>query len=145
MHFFVKIRRAKLRDAATIYKIGMSTDAFAVSRNIKFFSLGELKEFARKKNCIFLVAEVKNVIVGFIIAFVMSKDWIIIDNFYVLPKFRHHLVGTAIVKEVEKIARKRKVDYISLIVKADHTALRKFLKKKKYEETTRFVWTEKFI
>lgn len=145
MTFSVKIRPAKVSDAVKIYKIGMSTDEFAVSSKIKFFTLDELQEFVRRKDCIFLVASIGGEIAGFVIAFVMARDWLFIDNFYVKRTLRQRGVGSAIENEIERIVRKKKIDYISRIVKPLHASSRKFLKKKGYRETTKFLWLEKFI
>jgi len=145
MGSLVKIRRVKKSDIRIIYKIGRSTSAFEVSKRIKFFTLNELKEFLTKKECILLIAEVKNKIVGFVIAFIMSHSWIYIDNFYVLPKFRHHRIASGLEGEVIKIAKKKKIDYISTIVKTSHHVERKFFRKKGYKETSKFSWLEKSI
>lgn len=145
MTFSVKVGSAKPGDMEKIYKIGMSTDEFAVSSNIRFFTLDELKEFVRRKDCIFLVARIGGEIVGFVIAFVMTRYWLFVDNFYVLPKFRKHGVASEIEREMIRIARKKKIDYISRIVKTSNASSRKFLKKKYYRETAKFLWVEKFI
>jgi ribosomal protein S18 acetylase RimI-like enzyme len=141
----VKVRRATAADAVKIFKIGMSTGEFWVSSKIKFFTLDELKEFVGRKDCIFLVADVAGEIAGFVIAFAMTRQWIFIDNFYVKPVFRKHGVGSAIEKEIERIARKRKIDYVSFIVKPSNISTRKFFRKKDFKEATKFLWMEKFI
>jgi len=145
MHFLAKVRRANRADAAKIYKIGTSTSEFAVSKKIKFFTLNELKEFVDRKDCIFLVAKVRKEIAGFVIAFVMTRYWLFVDNFYILPKFRRQEVASELEKVMIKVAKKKKIDYISRIVKPSHASSRKFLKKKGYKETTGFLWLEKFI
>lgn len=145
MDFLVKIRPAKKSDISKIHKIGKSTSVFEVSKELKFFTLNELKEFLMRKDCIILIAEVQNKTAGFVIAFIMSHYWMYFDSVYVLPEFRHHRIASRLEKELIKIAKKKKIDYISTIVKPSHHVERKFFRKKGYKETSTFLWLGKSI
>lgn len=59
----------------------------------------------------------------------------IIDNVKVDKNHRRKGIGTTLMKEAIKIAKKRKVDSIELVVNSDNTIAKRMYKKNGFEKT----------
>lgn len=59
----------------------------------------------------------------------------IVDNVKVDKNRRRHGIGTTLMKEAIKIAKKRKVDSIELVVNSDNTVAKKLYKKVGFKKT----------
>lgn len=140
------VRHAAEKDAEKIYRLGMTTRDFAVSRHIKFYQKDEIAEWIRnKENNILIVAEVNSRIVGFVYCKIMSHHWAMVDNFYVLPKFRKEGVGTSVEEVLLAELRRRNVRYITLLVKPENKIMRRFLRKRGFGEQGQYVWVDKLL
>jgi GNAT superfamily N-acetyltransferase len=140
------LRHATEKDVHDIYKIGTSTTEFELSRKIKFYKKSELRQWIKdKKNNIVLVAVLDGKIIGFTVCKVMSHHWAMVDNFYVLKKYRKEGIGTYIEDHLESQLRKRKVKYVTRLVGADHRNSRMFLKKRGFREHDKYIWIDKFL
>jgi len=144
----ITIRHAKEDDVSKIYNLGKKINELGFSKKFPFHERSELKEFIKnKKENIFLVA-VSDEITGFLYARILSKHargWCMLDNLAVDGKYRNYGVGTLLLKELYKILRKRKVNYIQVLENINHKKTRKFWKDKGFKETKIFVWAEKTI
>ncbi len=140
------IRNAKKADVNQIYKIGTSTGDFSVSKEIKFYKKYELIEWIKnKQNNIIIVAETNSKIIGFVSCKIMSFHWAMVDNFLVLSKFRKNNIGSQIQTFLEKELKKRKISYLTGLVKPQKRIIRKFLKKYGFKEQDKYIWVDKFL
>lgn len=141
-----KIRLANESDVDAIYKIGISSREFAVSKVIRFYQKDEITQWVKdRKNDVIIVAKINSMIVGFACCKIMSQEWAVVDNFYVLPKFRKKGIGTRIEKFLERELKKRRISYITRLVKPKHRASRKFLKKRGFKEHDKYIWIDKLL
>jgi len=87
---------------------------------------------------------VKGVPVGFV---EFSSEWArtFVWALMVRPDFRGEGVGSQLLDEVERVAKKRKCSRVSFLVRDWNTAMRKFAQKRKYDETARLVLFDKKI
>jgi N-acetylglutamate synthase-like GNAT family acetyltransferase len=142
----IKIRSAKESDVEQIYLFGRKINEFAVSSNMKFYYKRELKEWIKKpKENILLVAADSKQIAGFLYAKIISKDWCMLDNVAVREKYRNQGIGTNLIDKLNKILKKKNIEYVHAIVGIEHKKSRKFWNKQKFKESNKFIWIEKFI
>ncbi|MCX6815531.1 MAG: GNAT family N-acetyltransferase [Candidatus Aenigmarchaeota archaeon] len=140
------IRHATEKDVQGIYKIGTSTTEFEVSRKIKFYKKSELLQWIKdRKGNIVLVAVLDGKIAGFASCKIMSHHWAMVDNFYVLKKYRKEGIGSQIEDHLERELRKKKVKYVTRLVGAEHKNSRIFLKKRGFKEHDKYIWIDKFL
>lgn len=59
----------------------------------------------------------------------------IVDNLKVDKNHRRHGIGTTLMKEAIKIAKKRRVDSIELVVNSDNTIAKRLYKKVGFKKT----------
>lgn len=86
----IKIRFANKNDINKIFTLGKGTSEFAVSKYIKFYEKSEIKQWIKeRRNNIIILAEQNSNIIGFMYCNIMSNHWAMIDNFYILSKFRN--------------------------------------------------------
>lgn len=144
-----RITKAKISEAAEIYRLGKKIHELDFSRKYPFHELSEIKEFIiHPKENIFLVAKANGEIIGFIFARILSHHaggWCMLDNLGVEPKFRHEGIGETLLKGLYKEIKKRKVWYVQILESARHKKTRSFWKKMGYKETKMFIWAEKRI
>lgn len=141
----VEIRWAKLKDVSAIYRIGITHRAFRVSNRTKFYSRAELEEWAQnKRGDIFLVADKGGEIAGFIFIRLMARDWALLDNFFVLPKYRRHRIGRQLFYASLKKLKNRKVSYISSLVRPTHNNF-KYSKEIGFRPAKEYVWIERSL
>jgi ribosomal protein S18 acetylase RimI-like enzyme len=145
----IKIRRAQKKDVNNIFNLGNKLkDLLKASKQQKghFHEKSEFLEFIKKpKNDILLVAEINNKFMGFICAEIIDKDWCLLDNIAIDKRYWGRGIGTKLINELYKILRKKKVDYIQLLVEKSHIQTQKFWKSKGFKEGKTFVWFDKYI
>ena len=140
------IRNAKKADVNQIYKIGTSTGDFSVSKEIKFYKKYELIEWIKnKQNNIIIVAETNSKIIGFVSCKIMSFHWAMVDNFLVLSKFRKNNIGSQIQTFLEKELKKRKISYLTGLVKPTNPKNTKIIQKYGFKEQDKYIWVDKFL
>jgi len=140
----IKIRFANKKDVYPIYRIGISTQEFAVSKRIRFYEKDEIGQWIKdRENNVIVVATMKSKIVGFACYKIMTQYWAMVDNFYVSPLFRKMGIGTRIENFLEKELKKRRIDYITRLVKPENKSSRKFLKERGFKEHNRYIWIDK--
>lgn len=140
----IKIREAKIGDLEAIYRIGLLEEGFAVSSETRFYGKGYLKNWIENPgDDILLVAEFDDKVVGFAFASAMINKWVIWENLAVAERAQGQGVGKALAKEVFRRIKERGIDYIAGWVRVENKVIRKFLKKKGFEEGFKFIWVEK--
>jgi ribosomal protein S18 acetylase RimI-like enzyme len=145
----VKISQAEKKDLEEVLKLGRKfEDALKASKLKKahFHEQQEFIEFIRNpKENVFLVAKVKNKVVGFIYVKILSHDWCMIDNLAVDERYQKHGIGSMLLEELYKILKKRKVSYIQILEEIHHKKTRKFWHEKGFREEKVFVWADKWL
>ena len=142
----IKIRFANKKDVYPIYRIGTSTQEFAVSKGIRFYEKDEIGQWIKdRENNMIVVATTNSKIVGFACCKIMTQYWAMVDNFYVSSIFRKKGIGTRIENFLEKELKKRRIDYITRLVKPKNKASRKFLKERGFKEHNRYIWIDKTL
>lgn len=148
-NLIIKIRRAKLKDAHEIYKIGASIRELNFSNKFKFHQKDEIIEFIKKpKDNILLVAEIDGKIMGFLYAKILAYGqwgWCMLDNLAVLPKYRKHGIGTHLLKNLYKIMKKHKVHYVHILEDVHRKKTKKFWHEHGFKEEKIFAWADKII
>lgn len=141
----VRIRPATEKDAKEIYWIGLDEEGAAVSPDTRFYGKKYLKDWIKNASddSILLVAEVKKQIVGFLLANVMQKTWIMWENLAVRKGFRHQGVGSALLERLLRETKKRKIDYIGGWAREGNEEIFDFLKKRGFERGSKFFWVER--
>jgi len=138
------IRTAEQRDVNHVYKIGTTYPDFAVSKRIRFYTKSEVREFIHKKSeNILLVAEQDNNIIGFLSCKIMSHNWAMIDNLFIIPKYRGFGNGRALLEACLNKLKKRKIDYVTRLIK-----LEKFSKRYPlmgFKPESKYIWVDEFI
>lgn len=143
----IQARLARLKDAGAIYGIGRNTKAFAVSNTVPFYLKKEVIQWIKdKKDNLVMVAESNSRVIGFASCKIMSyHEWAMVDNFYVLPRFRKKGVGTMMERFLEKELRKKGIHYMTRLVRPGNRHSRKFLRKSSFKEHGTYIWVDKFL
>ncbi len=145
----MKIREAQKKDVNELYALGKKIRELSFSKKLHFHEKLELAEFIKNsKENIFLVAEDKKELIGFLFAKILSHHaggWCMLDNLAVEQKHRKKGVGTKLLRELYKRIKKKKIHYIQILEEEHHKKTRAFWKSKGYKETTHFVWAEKIV
>ncbi len=145
----MKIREAQKKDIHDIYLLGKKVHELDFSKKFPFHEKSELKEFIKfRKENIFLVADEKREIVGFIFAKILSHHaggWCMLDNIAVGREHRKKGVGTKLLIELYKQLKKRNVRYIQVLEEEHHKKTKKFWRSKGFKETKHFIWAEKTL
>jgi len=149
----MKIRKGTIKDVEKIWDLEVESRKYHKKLTDKKYSLlnksnidkkartdfikdytKDLKKKARK--IIFLVAEEKGKIIGYIIGIDGKWDWsdnppraLRIWDLEVLQKYRKKGIGTKLIKELEKISKQKGIKFLSLNVwKKNKPALRIYTK-----------------
>jgi GNAT superfamily N-acetyltransferase len=142
----LRIRFAKIDDVEAIFRIGRKSNEFSVSNKIRFYEKDEIAKWVNEReNNIVIVAESNSVIIAFAYCKLMSHHWALVDNFFVMPEFRKIGIGSKMEDFLEKELVKRKINYVSRLVKPDHRNSRKFLKVKGFKEHDKYIWIDKLL
>ena len=140
----VKIKRASLNNLEQIYALVTSLPVFSASDETRFFDKKELKEWIiRKRDSIVLIAELNDLIVGFLFAKLVSSEWCMLDSIGVNPKFRKQGIANKLLEQLYQLLKKRNVTYIQGLVEVNQKSTREFWKKRGFKEGNKFVWIEK--
>lgn len=144
-----KIRRARIKDSLTIYRLGKQIHELEFSKKSPFHQLSEIKEFISKPKSHFVfVAEEDGKIIGILLALILSHPaggWCLLDILGVDKKSRRKGVGKALLKRLYAELKKTKVWYVQILEEAHHKKTRSFWKKMGFRETKTFIWAEKSV
>lgn len=122
------IRKARYRDAKSIFDIHLKSLGGLDEEDYEWFA-GLLKIRSRRRKV--LVAEIDNVVAGFIIAYKYRKR-AYIDSLAVDPKFRSMGIGSMLLNAMEDLLKKCGVKTVALSVKRDNYSALGFYIKHKY-------------
>ena len=124
-------RYATSTDIRVIYELGTSTDEFKVSEQLIFYTKSELLEWVKdRRENILMVLEKNGLVVGFTFSKLMSHRWALAETLYIHPD--HRSLKSAEVLYMGALAelKSRGAEQISFIVRDDHKALIRLLKRK---------------
>lgn len=144
----MKIHPATKKDVLKVYSLGKKIHELDFSKKYSFHERAELYEAVKDKNSIFLVAEEKNKIAGFILAkiiFHRAGGWCMLDNIAVDGDFRGEGVSDLLLKSLYSILESKHVHYIQILEEVHHKNTRKFWKHQGFKETKKFIWAERKI
>lgn len=138
------INRAKKEDVAAIFELGQKIPELKYSKDSPFCEILEVDEWvADQKINIILTAKLGNKLVGFLIAKMLSKSWCALDDIAVAKKFRGQGIGNKLLNKLYDILKKKKINYINVLIGASYKRVRAFWRAKGFKETKKFVWAEK--
>ncbi|MFB6075794.1 MAG: GNAT family N-acetyltransferase [Candidatus Aenigmatarchaeota archaeon] len=118
----INIREAGLNDLDRISNLGSKIREFEVSEDTRtFWPRKILKKCINDPEDICLVAERKKKIIGFLIVNYNSNfKKAIIENIFVMERYRRKGVGTELIKNLLQKLKKLKCEYIGSLVNLDN-------------------------
>lgn len=93
--------------------------AFSVTPRVRFYDREELVEWIDNPegNILLIMRRLDDrAPVGFCFCKVMSKNWAMLDNFFVLPEYREQGFGQELINALRMEIRKRRIGYVSCLV-----------------------------
>lgn len=147
----MNIRPASLDDFMELYEIGKSTPELRVSRSEEFMEPKELKWSITNPDGVFLLAEEKQKIVGFVYA--NTKDIETFKHKYaclvylvVIPKSRRRGLAQRLYQKCEKRLKEKNINYLYgwASLEGDGSIL-KFMQKQGFTEGHKYIWMDKKI
>lgn len=142
-----QIREMYKSDVDTIYNIiekhKDEFNDFSDTKNLLAYgwSKEQLERWVNSDDEILLVAESEGKIVGFITSrYHKPTNEMLLENIYVLEKYRRMGIGTALDEEFRKRAKEKSVEYIFSNVRLDKSELISFLIKRGYIRGCDHAW-----
>ena len=140
----IKIQRTKTKDIPLIFELGQKIRELKYSKECPFCEKEEIAEWVSdRKNNIVLTAKAGDKLVGFLIAKTLSKSWCALDDIAVDKKFRGQGIGNKLLNKLYEILKKKKINYINVLIGASYKKVRAFWKAKGFKETEKFIWADK--
>jgi ribosomal protein S18 acetylase RimI-like enzyme len=112
-----------------------------INKKAKLEFIKEFKKDLKKRNFLFLVTEINKEVIGYICAYISEWWWsdnppktIRINDLAVLKKYRRNGVATKLIKELERLAKSKKANFLSLNLWLKNKPAYNLYKKNKYED-----------
>lgn len=137
------IRRAKFSDLPAIAKMSNGVREIENYPGQKM-KANDFAHFVGSKDAFMLVAAAEKEAVGYITVY-KSYNYLYLPYAVVRKDWRRHGVGTALLNEVEALAKKEKVEYILMSVYDYNSSVRKLLKSRGYVSSKKLVQYSKII
>ena len=125
------IRKAKLQDCESICRLSMTSELRDSLANIDLLSY--FRKIVTKSN-LFFVAEIKNQIVGFVLAEELLGKCAYVHLITVDNCFRNHGIGGRLMVYLKKKTREKKIDYLFLFAPKKQPNLIKFYKSQNFNK-----------
>jgi ribosomal protein S18 acetylase RimI-like enzyme len=142
----MQIRKARLSDARILYKLAGNMEEMIGSKEISGYTLKEIKSWMKKKDKMWLVAEIlkgrKKEISGFLLAMFLSDEWCVIDSIGVKKEYRGKGMGKLLFKSLIKICKKKKISYLQTLVDFKNKPAQKFWKNMGFQKGKTFIWLD---
>lgn len=139
----VAIRQAKLSDFKTLYNMGKSFPELMVSRRESFMSPKEFRSAITNKDGLMLLAEDDHKIVAFSYCALEGKTYGSLFYVLVLPDYRRHGIGKALVLKSEQWLKKRGMASVYLL--GTNQDIVKMMRHLGYKEGKSMVWLDKYL
>ena len=150
--FKMRIRPATLDDFEEAYALGKNTPELKVSSTEEFMDRDDFQQRIGDPLHVFLIAEQKKRIIGFICANTKDLDSPLQNKYaclvylVTLPKFRRQGVAKKLYIECERQLRERGITHFYGWANAEgEGAIIKFMKKQNFTEGHKYVWMDKKI
>jgi N-acetylglutamate synthase-like GNAT family acetyltransferase len=143
------IRGARLEDFAELYKIGLKTPELKVVEEDVFMDREDLERRISDKNHVFLVAEDKQKLIGFICANAKDKDSPLIDRYaclvylVVLPEYRHKNIATLLYDVCISQLKEKGITHVYGLVNSESGPIQYFMKKQGFRTGKKLIWMDK--
>jgi ribosomal protein S18 acetylase RimI-like enzyme len=134
----MKIRKAKINDVNKILKLLNNEPRLSMDRNINSYNIEDVKEYIKSKINVSLVYESDNLIIGFITA-QFWKTYAYLHLIVVDKNFQGKGIGTALMKKIELIAKKRNLDTIESITEIKNDKMQGIFNKFNYKKGEEFI------
>ena len=145
----MKIRKATIADFDELYQLGKNTPELRVSATEDFMDADQFKGFITDKNCVFLVAEEKKKIAGFIL---LHAEWVYMpvkDKYgcmvylVVASEFRKHGLATKLYSEGIKKLKEMGATHVYGWANAKGKEILEFMKKQGFAKGHEYIWMDK--
>ncbi len=148
----VKIRKAEISDFKELYEIGKNTPELRVSGTEVFMDADEFEWAIKNSKSVFLVAEHKKQIVGFIYTSAKDLDkpfqhrYACLVYIVVLPEFRRKGTAKKLYNESERRLRTLGITHNYLWANIEGNGeIVKFMKNRGFKEGHKYMWMDKKI
>lgn len=147
----MKIRPAKLSDLESLYELGLNTSELEVSANEPFMDKDEFKSRIKCPKNLFLLAEEKGKLAGFILASSGDTDSPSRDNaacivyLAVTQEYRRKGIASKLYQKCENKLKQRGFTYLYCLANAESEAILEFNKKQGFTKGHKLVWMDKRI
>lgn len=142
----MRIRKAETKDSKIIQKLVNNTGEFKVSENTVAFWPDEiLVDMINGKDCLIMVVEAEEILVGFSIVNInktMKKA--IIENVFIDRNFRKKGIAGRLLQEVITVLKSKDIEYISTLVESNSPA-QSLYEKNGFFKGKEFIWLDKVI
>lgn len=145
----MNIREARLEDFAGIYEIGLKTPELKVTEEDVFMDKDDLERRISDKNHVFLVAEDKQKLIGFICANAKDKDSPLIDRYACLvylavsPEYRNKHVATLLYDACVLQLKEKGITDAYGLVNSESKPIQKFMEKQGFRTGKKLIWMDK--
>lgn len=146
----MNIRLAKKEDFPLLYEIGKNTPEFQVSYGAVFMDAGEFEYGLTDVNSVFLLAEEKGKIVGFIYASNLDHDkptnrkTACLIYLTVIPEFRKQGIAQRLYDACEEKLKRQGVQSVYGFANNESDgAILKFMEKNKFAKGHNYTWIDK--
>lgn len=130
------IKKASIKDYEKILEIWNSTSS-VLDFNINKYDKKILSNIAKDKDKVLLVAKLNKEVIGTILAKLdIQSGFCYVNKLIIDTIYRNKGVGSKLLKEIEKFAKKKKCKRISLLGFNENEIFNDFLIKQKYEAKT---------
>lgn len=134
-------------DARILYKLAGNMKEMTGSSEINGYTLEEIKSWLKKKDKVWLVAEItksgKKEIAGFLLAMFLSPEWCVIDGVGVKKEYRGKGIGTLLFENLKKICKKKKINYLQTLVDIKNKPAQKFWQNMSFQNGKTFMWLDR--
>jgi ribosomal protein S18 acetylase RimI-like enzyme len=132
----VKIRPATLKGCEECVKLAFDVKLYAT--NGKKLPLWWMQSFVKEKQ-LFLVAEEKKQIIGFIFGERLTGNGLMVHLTAVNQKYQGKGIGNRLVKELEKEAKKRKAKFLFRYTEGSNKAMIHILEKQGHAKGKKYI------
>jgi len=145
----MKIRKATIADFEELYELAKNTPELICSADEEFMEADTFEAFITDKNCVFLLAESKGKIAGFILAHTEWVNIIVKDKcayicyLVVAPEFRKRGVATKLYSDCIKKLKSMGATAVYSWANAKGKEIISFYKKQGFAEGQKYLWMDR--
>jgi ribosomal protein S18 acetylase RimI-like enzyme len=143
----MNIRQAQTTDVSAIYDLGKNVSEFSVNdETVIFWPKDLLANAIESDDVLLLVAEDKNVIVGFVIInYSHGLKKALIENIYVHPDMRARGIGDQLLQKMFELLPGMGCGYVVTLVPLDADGAISLYERSGFDRGESFLWLDKSI